>query len=632
MAKDSSSQNKRAENLGEAITYLNSAIIACKDIQFYGPYIEFCKFLSDAYVLSNNYKKALEYLKNASLIGEKVDDKSLTGLIYTNLGYVYQIQNDLENALAYQYKSLEILVQSGDYRTATYPYNSLAEICLIKHEFPRALQYLKTGLEIAEKANYQDRISDLSKTYAQYCYATQDYKRALEYASKAEALGHQNVELLRNANEQKYLAAYKLGDFHKALMSYQLFQTMKDSMQNETNKRNSLAQEFAFKEEKLELENLALVTESQLKERQLRVILIFFMVIVLLALVIGYLAFTYYRSFRKNKALKDPIQEKNEEIQTQSGELVESNGELSKLNEELQSKQEEITAQNEELQQSHEEISAQRDLVAAQNQELERVKIVIEKQNHEIKIRNFNLNEEVENRTRELLEYNQQLEQFAFVSSHNLRAPVARILGLGKLLELSGKNAADEVFITKSLITSTYELDRIVRDLNTILEIRKGGSSAISEIPLDEEMQMLLINLEKEISDTHATITWDFSQVPVIQTVRPYLDSIIINLLNNSIKYKHPDRAPRIHLKTELRSDSTCLIVRDNGLGIDLSIFGEKLFKLYSRFHLHVDGKGLGLHLVKTQVTTLGGKIEAESKVNEGIAFFIYFKNSRHDG
>ncbi len=554
-----------------------------------------------------NYHKAIEYLINASQMSAKVDDKSLSGLIFANLGYVYQTQKDFKNALVYQYKSLEILEEAGDFRTATYPYNSLAEIYIIKQDFPRALQYLQRGLEIAEKGNYQDRISDLSKTYGQYFNETHDYKKAMEYANRAEALGQkvQNVELVRNASEQKYLAAYKLGNFREALMSYQLFRTMKDSMQDEANRRNSLALEFAFREEKLKLENDALTVESQLRESQLQLTLYFLAVIVLLALVIGYLAYTYYRSFRKNAKLKDQIQEKNEE---------------------LQAKQEEISAQNEELMQSHEEISAHRDLVEEQNIELERAKIVIEKQNQDIKLRNANLNEEVEKRTRELLEYNQQLEQFAFVSSHNLRAPVARILGLGNLLQLSGKSASDETLITKSLIHSTHELDRVVRDLNTILEIRQGAPSVVTKINLSEELQMVLINLEKEIADTNAMISSDFSQAPIIHTVRPYLDSILLNLIGNSIKYRHPNRTPLIHLKTEPRGNLTCLIASDNGLGIDLATYGEKLFKLYSRFHLHVEGKGLGLHLVKTQVTAMGGKIEVESKVNEGITFSIYFK------
>ena len=75
-----------------------------------------------------------------------------------------------------------------------------------------------------------------------------------------------------------------------------------------------------------------------------------------------------------------------------------------------------------------------------------------------------------------------------------------------------------------------------------------------------------------------------------------------------------------------MRDNFICLIVKDNGLGIDLKLYGEKIFKLYSRFHDHVEGKGFGLYLVKTQVSAMGGKLEVTSEVNEGTTFYIYLK------
>jgi len=271
--------------------------------------------------------------------------------------------------------------------------------------------------------------------------------------------------------------------------------------------------------------------------------------------------------------------------------------------------------------QTNEEVMSQRDLLASQNLKLEEARTLIEKQNE-------TLESEVKKRTHELVEYNQQLEQFAFVSSHNLRAPVARILGLGQLLELPNKNAADETVIHKALIYTTRELDRVVRDLNTILEIKKNNTTVFTEINLEEELKLICISLEKEIAETKTEIITDFSRVPSIKTVRPYLDSILINLTSNAIKYRKSNREPVITLKSELRGEFICLTVTDNGLGIDLSLYREKLFTLYSRFHDHVEGKGLGLYLVKTQVNALGGKIEVESEVNKGTTFQVYLKNA----
>ena len=113
---------------------------------------------------------------------------------------------------------------------------------------------------------------------------------------------------------------------------------------------------------------------------------------------------------------------------------------------------------------------------------------IIEEHNDEIAARNESLEEEVDKRTRELLDYNQQLEQFAFIASHNLRAPVSSLLGLGNLLEVSTNNKQDVEQICLNMINTARELDRVVRDLSTILEIRKTSHATLAKIILDDEV------------------------------------------------------------------------------------------------------------------------------------------------
>ncbi len=253
---------------------------------------------------------------------------------------------------------------------------------------------------------------------------------------------------------------------------------------------------------------------------------------------------------------------------------------------------------------------------------------IIEKHNDEIAARNESLEDEVEKRTRELLDYNQQLEQFAFIASHNLRAPVASLLGLGNLLEVSAGNKAEVDQICTNMITTARELDRVVRDLSTILEIRKSSHAVLAEINLEEEVKLIRVSLERELTATGATLETDFSEVPVIQTVRPLMDSILMNLISSAIKYRHPDRAPHIVIRTTREEGEVCLSVSDNDLGMDLEAYGEKLFTLYGRFHSHVDGKGLGLYLVKTHVMAMGGRIDVESEPEKGTTFRVVLKVS----
>lgn len=253
---------------------------------------------------------------------------------------------------------------------------------------------------------------------------------------------------------------------------------------------------------------------------------------------------------------------------------------------------------------------------------------MIEKQSTEIEARNETLEAEVERRTQELLDYNKQLEQFAFIASHNLRAPVASLLGLGHVLEMSSGNQEDVKKICENMISTARELDRVVRDLSTILETRKASHAPLTEIDLQDEVQLVRVSLERELANSRTMLETDFREVPVIQTVRPLMDSILMNLISNAIKYRHPDRQPSVRITTRREEGEVCLSVADNGLGMDLGKYGDKLFTLYGRFHSHVDGKGLGLYLVKTHVTAMGGRVEVDSELDRGTTFRVYFRLS----
>jgi len=340
-----------------------------------------------------------------------------------------------------------------------------------------------------------------------------------------------------------------------------------------------------------------------------------------IALAVGFYKYRLRNIKNQNTKLSMLVAERTRKLEALNAAVVVQN----KV---LQERQDEIETQNEELKSSKEEISAQWDVVMDQNLKLEEARTTIERQNEETKRRNDNLEAEVQIRTKELLEYNKQLEQFAFISAHNLRAPVARIMGLGNVLAINIKKEDEHAVIYQSMVATAQELDRVVRDLNTILEIRKNNSAFISEISFAEELIRVKLYIEKEISETGSKIIADFSQASSIRSVKPYVESILHNLLSNAIKYRHPDRLPEIKISTQPLGEYVCLMVCDNGLGIDTELFKDKIFKLYQRFHNHVEGKGLGLYLIKSQIEALGGRIELESNLNSGTCFRVYFKKN----
>jgi signal transduction histidine kinase len=433
-------------------------------------------------------------------------------------------------------------------------------------EYANALQSAQTGLAIAKSINLKDQLRDCNETLSKI------YKA--------------------------------MGSHRMALQHFEVFKLYADSINSsEIEKRTAnLEAEYEFDKRESQLKAEQDERNSEYERQRLQQRWIIFSILIGLTLV-SVFAILLYNSRKKIQRAFLKLEEANQNARSKSEALRKS---------------------NEELQVQKEEIATQRDLVGEQNRKLHEASHIIEEQNEEIKRRIENLESEVENRTRELLEYNQRLEQFAFITAHNLRAPVATILGLGNVLDLANENPDEKKLIYDKLIFTTKELDRVVRDLNSILDIRKNSTTVLSNIDLDVEVEQLCANLDKEIKDTNAKIECDFSDVKVVNAVKPYLDSILSNLVGNAIKYRHPSRAPHIFLTAQQNGNGICITIADNGIGIDLKLHREKLFTLYSRFHTHVDGKGLGLHMVKTQLAAMGGTIEIESEVEKGTTFFVY--------
>ncbi len=234
-------------------------------------------------------------------------------------------------------------------------------------------------------------------------------------------------------------------------------------------------------------------------------------------------------------------------------------------------------------------------------------------------------NEERTKMVGDLMLRNIDLEQFAYIISHNLRAPVANIIGAASVLNDNNLSLADKETIIDGIKVSVTRLDEVVKDLNHILQV-KGDINETKEIvhfsTLVEEIKSSIQNL---IDKYNIEITYDFSAVDGFLTLRGYLYSIFYNLISNSIKYRRKEIHSIIEVKSSLVNNKLELLFSDNGMGINLKKNGDQVFGLYKRFHSTAEGKGLGLFMVKTQVDALGGKISVHSLENEGTEFRIEF-------
>jgi signal transduction histidine kinase len=303
------------------------------------------------------------------------------------------------------------------------------------------------------------------------------------------------------------------------------------------------------------------------------------------------------------------------ELNASNKQLLIKNDELMRLNESMAQQSEELIRQKKEIHESRELISEANLLISQQQERLVESNKVLSKLVEE-------KTEDLSSTNEELVRHNNELRQFSYTVSHNLRAPVARLLGLTDLLNRS-KLDHDRTEISTMIHKSGRELDEVLKDLNQIIDLRNDLYQVREKILFADEWQKTLFVLQEQLRPAYK-IEIDFNQAPYIYSIRAMIQSIVYNLVSNAIKYRNPEKELRIDVTTSLQPDGAVVLrVKDNGLGINLGTQKENIFKLFKRFHTHVDGKGLGLYLVKTQVDTLGGSIEIESEINRGTTFII---------
>lgn len=228
----------------------------------------------------------------------------------------------------------------------------------------------------------------------------------------------------------------------------------------------------------------------------------------------------------------------------------------------------------------------------------------------------------------DLVHRNKDLEQFAYIVSHNLRAPLANIISLSRMLRQGDLSTHDKAESEEFLFQSITKLDEIVNDLNQILQVRRDIGETKEKVVFSELVNYALTGFRQLITNNHITVIADFTSAESIHTIKSYLYSIFYNLISNSIKYRQAEIPLVIEIRSQKRGKKIVLTFKDNARGIDLSAKGEEVFGLYKRFHTDTEGKGLGLYMVKTQVEALGGIISISSQPNVGTTFSIELPNN----
>ena len=292
---------------------------------------------------------------------------------------------------------------------------------------------------------------------------------------------------------------------------------------------------------------------------------------------------------------------------------------LNRVNELLNEKTIKIFNQNEALKTSKEKLDNTIVKLESRRQELIEIKETLEDKVQE-------RTEDLSKVNDRLLAQNQQLEQYTYITSHNLRAPITQIKGLVHLLPLNEKFDDLTQETLRRLEESAFNLEKVFTDLSAILRVEKSMQQPWEEVDFVKEISVVVESLKSSIREKNIQVIQPAIDSFVVNAMRPYVHSIFHNIIENAVKYSDGSKNdPFVKIELSETQKFYLLSINDNGIGIDMDMASGKVFQMYQRFNSTHPGQGFGLFLVKTQIESMGGEVELVSILGRGTTFNLYF-------
>ena len=232
---------------------------------------------------------------------------------------------------------------------------------------------------------------------------------------------------------------------------------------------------------------------------------------------------------------------------------------------------------------------------------------------------------ELKKAEQQLIKTNQRLEELAYIAAHDIKAPLTNLQSLIQLIVASDGIKKESKGLFDMLITSVDIMENTVYALNNVIAMQESHLPNNEYLKFREVFNTVKESLATQINEANVIIRADFTKAPDIYYPQLYLQSILQNLMTNSIKYRQPNKVPLIEIHTLKKDDGSYLIIKDNGIGMDLNSSKDSIFRLFKRMHTHIKGGGVGLYVVNSLVESYGGNIEVTSEINKGTTFKIYF-------
>lgn len=234
------------------------------------------------------------------------------------------------------------------------------------------------------------------------------------------------------------------------------------------------------------------------------------------------------------------------------------------------------------------------------------------------------LSQEKEELIKALKTKNKKLTEFNSALSHNVREPLTQIIGFSGILNEIVSDSKDTTTkeVVKKIKEASEKTDKVIKELTDIIVQQDINSSEFEPVDVENLVEIAIENLDPLIQKKSPLIARTFNVREFI-SYEPFLYDIILELLKNSLKFNCPNRFLEINISTDETPNHYILAFKDNGRGIDMKKYQSKIFKMYERIHLDVEGRGLGLYMVDARVMALEGSIEIDSNLNEGTSIII---------
>lgn len=536
--------------------------------------------IANLFYQQQDFLKAREYYTRSYSKRKQANRLSSGLMLHADMADNFVKLKLLDSARHYLQNGIGFSKNSNDFLGITDLYGTEVNYQHALGNSDSAIYYAKLGLDIAIQSGSEDRETLFRITLAKHYNEKKEYEIGYSFADEACKLSRKlrRINYLKDATLQRSIGLQGLGKIAESFELFKYYKVLSDCTMNNQIRNAVLARDYQYQLEKASLEEANKRIELQSKLSQEKAITAFAFISLI---VVSIFAFFLYKNFKLKKR-------SNEELLRRQADIIKMNQEIAIQNERLNTQKLEIQSINESL----EETIAKRTL-------------------------------EIQESVKTLTLQNQNLEQFSFIVSHNLRAPVARLKGLASLMHYD-LDKKDLKQITQMIKSSSLDLDVVLSDLTHIIDIKSRPVENREYVKVAELLNSVIDLMREDIKNAKAKVEIEVQGASEILSIKPYIRSVFTNLLSNAIKYRSSNRTLVVQIYGQTVDGFHVFKVIDNGLGIDLHEGNKsKIFGLYQRFHNDIEGRGLGLYLVKTQLESLGGNITVDSNPEGGTSFTI---------